>query len=151
MRGCIVAGILAVAASARADSGDALYERLWPRAPMSQHLTLSEQITDRLTALGNALGHHVDLLSHDMIAFRVDGRRRRAFVAVGGGDDRYLTLRIASDIRFDDGLARVNTRIDLGIRGRTFELVLPEMEMAPASYRGERGVELRLPLFRRRF
>jgi hypothetical protein len=149
--GTALALLLVVApASARADD-KGLYERLWPRVPDSQRLSMSQQIADQITELGNTLGYHASLLSNEMVALRVDGRKRRAFVALGGGDERYLTLRLASDIHFTDGLARVNTRVDLTFRGRKLELELPEMEMVPASYRGERGVELRLPLFRRRF
>jgi len=146
-------GLCAIAASSSTALADdkGLYERLWPRIPDSQRLTLSEQITDELSELGNTLGYHLDVLSHEMVALRVDGRRRRAYVRVGGGDGEYLTFRLASDVHFTDGLARVTTRVDLGIAGRRLQLELPEMEMVPASYRGERGVEIRLPLFRRTF
>jgi hypothetical protein len=142
--------LVLASAPARAEDKD-LYDRLWPRTPDSQRRTMSQQITDQLTELGNTLGYHIDVLSRESVAFHVDGRRRRAFVAIGGGDERFLTLRLASDIHFTEGLARVNTRVDLSFRGRTLELELPEMEMVPSSYRGERGVEIRLPLFRRRF
>jgi hypothetical protein len=141
----------AIAASPAAADDASLYDRLWPRVPDSQRLTLSEQITDQLTALGNQLGYHLDLLSQDMVALRVDGRRRRAYVRLGAGEGEFLSFRLASDVHFTEGLARVATTVDLGIAGRTLHLELPDVEMAPASYRGERGVELRLPLFRRRF
>lgn len=140
-----------VAPSARADDGG-LYERLWPRVPDGQRLTLSQQIADQITELGNTLGYHLDLLSDDMLALRVDGRRHRAYVRLAvGTDERFLTFRLASDVHFTEGLARVSSTVDLGIAGRKLELELPEVEMVPASYRGERGVEVRLPLFRRRW
>jgi hypothetical protein len=128
-----------------------LYERLWPRVPDSQRASFSDHVVDQITELGNMLGYHTSLLSHEMIALRFDGRRRRAHVAIGGGDEHFLTFKLASDVQFIDGLARVNTRVDLSFRGRKIELRLPEMEMVPASYRDERGVEVRLPLFRRKF
>ncbi len=127
----------------------ALYERLWPRVPEGRQLRLSQQIEDELTELGNALGYHVDSLSRELLQLRFDGRRRKAFVRFGGGDGHHLTFRLSSDVHFTEGRARIATRLDLAIAGRALQLDLPEMEMAPAEYRGERGVELRLPLFRR--
>jgi hypothetical protein len=129
----------------------ALYDRLWPRPPEGSYLTLSQQITDQLTLFGNTLGSHLDALSMELVSLRFDGRRRRAFVRLGGGDAQYLTFRLASDVHFTEGLARVTTRIDLGLAGRRFHLELPEVEMTPTEYRGERGVVVRLPLFRRDF
>lgn len=145
--------VLVVVAAARPAAAEdkTLYDRLWPEVPAGRHLTLSDQITEQLTLLGNLVGYHVDVLSADLIAMRVDARRRRAYVRIGAGDERVLRLRIASDIHFTEGLARVTTRIDLRIRGRNLELELPEAEVVPASYRGDRGVEIRVPLFRRRF
>jgi hypothetical protein len=136
---------------ARAHADDSLYERLWPRVPDNHSLTLSQQITDTLTELGNALGYHVDVLSKDMLEMQFDGRRRRAYVRVGGGDEQLLTFRLASSVLFSDGRALINTRLDLAIAGRALHLELPELEMVPASYHGERGVELRWPVFKRTF
>lgn len=112
---------------------------------------MSQQIQDQLTELGNTLGYHAAVLSHDMLQLKFDARKRRAYMRVSGGDEQYLSFKLSSDFHFTEGLARVNTKIDLTFRGRTLELELPEMEMVPASYRGERGVEVRLPLFRRRW
>lgn len=138
-------------ASASAADDATLYDRLWPRAPQGTHLTLSQQITDQLTLLGNTLGYHLDVLSNEMLSLRFDGRRRRAFVRLGGGDAQYLTFRLASDVHFTDGLARVTTRLDLGLAGHRLSLELPDFEMTPTEFHGERGVVVRLPLFRRTF
>lgn len=134
-------------------NSDDLYERLWPEMPNSTRLTLSQQITDQLTELGNTVGHHVNTLSNDAIALGFDGRRRRAKVRLGLEDtpDRYLTFKLAGDVHFTHGVARVAARLDIGIAGHVLHLELPDIEMAPASYRGERGVEIRVPLFRRTF
>ena len=142
---------MVLAASPASANDKSLYDRLWPQVPDAHRLTLSEQIQQQLTELGNTVGHHLDVLSLETITMRVDARRRRAFMAVGGGSERHLTLRLASDIQFVEGLARVNAKINLNFRGKRLELPLPEVEVAPASYRGERGVEVRLPLFRRRW
>jgi hypothetical protein len=144
--------VLALAiAPSPAHADDSLYERLWPRVPDGQHLTLSQQITDQLTELGNEVGYHFNVLSNDMLRMQFDGRRRRAYFRVGGGDEQFLTFRLASDVLFRDGRALINTRLDLAIAGRALHLELPELEMVPASYHGERGVELRWPVFKRTF
>lgn len=136
-------------AADNADKG--LYERLWPQIPESQRASLGQQLQDQITELGNTLGYHAAVLSHDVLQLKFDARRRRARMQVGGGNDQYLSFKLASDFHFTNGLARIQTKVDLTFRGRTFELELPEMEMVPASYRGERGVEIRIPLLRRRW
>jgi hypothetical protein len=141
---------LSSSASADAYEGS-LYDRLWPRVPEGNQLTLSEQLQDRLTLLGNTLGYHLDALSHETLTLRFDGRRRRAYVRLGGGEAQYLTFRLASDVHFTDGLARITTRVDLSVAGRALHLELPEVEMTPTEYHGERGVVVRLPLLRRSF
>lgn len=129
-----------------------LYERLWPSLPAATRLTLSQQITDELTELGNTLGQHLDTLSNDLLVLQFDGRRRRARIRLGSTEsDRYLTFKVAGDVHFTHGVARIRATLDLGVAGHVVSLELPDVEMAPASYRGERGVEIRLPLFRRNF
>ena len=146
----VLACVAAMSSPAAADEGS-LYERLWPRVPDGRHLTLSQQITDQLTLLGNTLGYHLDVLSNELLTLRFDGRRRRAYVRLGGGDAQYLTFRLASDVQFTHGLARFTTRVDLSIAGRAFRFELPDVEMTPTELHGERGVVIRLPLFRRNF
>jgi hypothetical protein len=147
----LVAAFALVAPSLAA--GDPLVQLAdrWPAVPAGNGLTLEDQITERLTLLGNTLAQHLDLLSHDMFQLRVDGRRRRAHVRLGGGDAQQLSLQLDSDIQFEDINARVNARIDLAFRGHALHLELPAFEMSPAEYRGDRGVEVRLPLFLQRF
>jgi hypothetical protein len=130
-----------------------LYERLWPEAPNSTRLTLSQQITDQLTELGNVVGSHVTVLSNETIALNFDGRRRRARIRLGLTDDgnRYLTFKLASDVHFTQGMARFSTQIEVGVAGRVLHLELPDVEMAPSEYHGERGVMVRVPLFKRTF
>src|SRR5690348_7051229 len=84
LRPIVLAWVLG-AAPAGADPGS-LAER-WPSVPVGHALSLEDQITERLTQLGNELGRHLDLLSHDMFQLRVDGHHRRAFVRLGGGND----------------------------------------------------------------
>ena len=146
-----LAALLVLASVTPASADSELYDRLWPRVPEGRNLKLSDQITDQLTELGNFMGEHMNVLSHDVLSMTFDGRRRRAFLRVGGGDARFLEFKLASDVYFYDGKAQINARIDLTIAGNKMQLELPEMEMVPASYRGERGVEVRLPIFKRNF
>lgn len=143
--------VLSALTSPAAAEEPTLYDRLWPRVPDSQQITMGQRIADQLTELGNQLGYHLDQLSSDMLALRFDGRRRKAFVRLGGGNEQYLNFRLASDVHFTEGVARINSRVDLTFRGKNFKLTLPEVEMVPANYRGDRGVEFRIPIFRRRF
>ena len=145
-----VAAIAALPARAEADES-ALYDRLWPRVPDGNQLSFSEQIQERLTLLGNTLGYHLDVLSKETLTLRFDGRRRRAYVRFGGGEAQYLTFRLASDVHFTGGIARISTRVDLSVAGRALHLELPEVEMTPTEFHGERGVVVRLPLFRHSF
>jgi hypothetical protein len=151
VRSLTVLAVLVVAnGSAAADPAELLTHR-WPSVPGGHGLSLEDQITERLTQLGNELGRHLDLLSHEMFQLSVDGRRRHARVRVGAGDVGFLAVRFDGDIQFDDINAHVHARIDLGFHGHSVHLELPDFVMSPAEYRGEYGVELRLPLFVRKF
>jgi hypothetical protein len=146
----LVVAMTAPAAPAAADEG-VLRASRWPSVPDGRGLSLEDQITERLTQLGNELGRHLDLLSHDTFQLTVDCRRRRARVRLGGGDSSLLAFHFAGDIQFDSTNARVDARIDLSFHGHLLHLELPTFEMSPAEYRGDYGVELRLPLFVRKF
>jgi hypothetical protein len=145
--------VLATATSAHAGDGDlqlALSDR-WRDVPPSQRLKLSQQITDERTELGNFIGTHVNVLSDDILMMKFDGRRRYARIRFGTGEGQYLRFKFDSDWYFTQGKARVLSRVDLGIGDHQFHLELPDIDMVPASYRGDRGVEIRLPLFERRW
>ena len=145
----VAAGRLA-AAEPMAERADLLGDR-WPSVPEGHGLSLEDQVADRLTQLGNELGRHLDLLSHDMFQLTVDGRHRHAHLRVGGGNAGGLAFRVDSDIHFEDVNAEVHARIDLGFHGHSVSLELPAFEMSPAEYHGDYGVELKLPLYVRKF
>ena len=150
----VLGGLAAVLAAglarpAAADPAVLLASR-WPSLPADHSLSLEDQITDRLTQLGNELGRHLDLVTHDLFQLRVDGRRRRAHVRIGGGNQA-VAVSLDGDIQFDDANAHVACRLGLALRGHEVNFELPPFEMSPASYRGDRGVEVRLPLFVQRF
>lgn len=151
MRSLLVLAMLIGATSiAQAQPAVLLGER-WPSVPEGQGLSLEDQITERLTQLGNELGRHLDLLSHETFQLTVDGRRRRAHVRLGGGSVGWLAFRFDGDIQLDAVNAHVHARIDLGFHGHSVRFELPAFEMSPTEYRGNHGVELRLPLFVRKF
>jgi hypothetical protein len=151
--GAALVTLTLVGGVAHAGDGDihlALADR-WRDVPPSQRLKLSTQITDELTELGNFIGSHVNVLSDDILMMKFDGRRRYARIRFGTGEGQYLRFRFDSDWYFTQGKARVLSRVDLGIGKHQFHLELPDIDMVPASYRGDRGVEVRLPLFERRW
>jgi hypothetical protein len=143
-------GVMVAATSVAAAEGESI-ERLWPALPADHSLSLEDQITDHLTELGNMLGGHLDLLSHDMMGLRVDGRANRARLRLGGGNPRYLTFRFDSNWQFGDGKARVKARLELGLAGHLVQLQLPDMDVIPDSYRGERLVQVNVPFLERKF
>jgi hypothetical protein len=112
--------------------------------------TYSERIADELTLLGDAIDGHLGQLTLDRVTFRVDGRQRRARLRLAG-ETRYLSMTIQSDVHFRQGAAKVDAAIDLRVAGRGLRLELPDFEVLPRSYLGERYVEVRLPLVRGTF
>jgi len=123
----------------------------WGDVPQQHRLKLSVQITDGLTELGNLIGSSMNDLSNDMLGLQFDGRRRRAKLRLGTGEGSFLRFKLESDWHFTQGKARVAAKLQLGIGSHQWNIELPDMEMVPASYRGERGVEVRVPLFERRW
>jgi hypothetical protein len=147
----VVALIVGVAAPAYAEiNGDliALNDR-WQDVPAGPQLKLSIQITDELTSIGNLIGTSMNDLTDDTIGLKFDGRKRRAQLHVGTGDGQYLRFNLDSDWHFSDGKARIAAKLQLGIGDHQLNIDLPDMEMSPAEYHGDRGVELRVPVFER--
>jgi len=133
------------------DTGSTPMTTRWPSLPKDTSISMEDQLTDHLTELGNTLGQHLDLLSHDMFALKVDGRNRRARVRLGAGDEHYLSLRIIEDVQFDDLNARCHTHVDLGFHGHAMHVQLPDLDVTYAEYHGDYGVQLSLPVFERKF
>jgi hypothetical protein len=150
MRGWVVLGVIYVGAASSARADDVAYQR-WPALPPAHGLTLDEKMVDHVSDLGNQFGDHLNVLSHDLLALRIDMRFGRARIRVGGGDVHYLTFRFDSDWYFADNKATVNARLDLGISGHMLHLQLPTMEVIPDSYHGQQLVQLNVPLLQRRF
>jgi hypothetical protein len=126
-------------------------EHMWPAMPSAHMLSLEDQITDHLSAIGNLLGDHIDFLSHDFIGLHVDGRGQRARLRVGAGNAHYLTFRFDSDWHFADGKARVNARVHLGLAGHEIDMKLPAMDLTTDSYHGESMVTVNIPVLEKHF
>jgi len=127
---------------------DQIYEKTWPAAPTAAQVSMGQQLTDAMSELGNQLGYHLDQLSMDKFALRFDGRQRRARFKLGMIDSQYATLKFDSVVHFTDGMAKISAVLDIGIAGHVMHIELPDVEMLPTEYHGERGVQLRLPLYR---
>lgn len=143
---------IATAGSARADALCTALDTAWPSLPQeTHHVTVSQMVTDELTEVGNELGKHVNVLSHDVLSMEFDVKNKRAKVKVGAGDAQYASFAVSTDVKFSGTTARVKATIDVGFQGRRLRLDLPEFEMMPQSYQGDRVVVLLVPIVERRW
>jgi hypothetical protein len=152
----IVAGVVVTGTPAAAQPAGERDERgpaeafLGPPSVPRVGRTYSERIADELTLLGDTIDGHLGPLTLDSVKFKVDGRARKAHVRLAG-ETRYLSMKIESDVHFRSGAAGVDTVVDLRVAGRAMRFELPQFEVLPRSYLGERYVEVRLPLIKGTF
>jgi hypothetical protein len=151
--GLVIAALAALAPAAQADNFDHLDQVAMDYGdnPRKLERSYSQQIADRLTWLGDQLDEHCGKLSFDRVAIRVDGRARRARIRLGKGGGGMLSMRIDGDIKFEHGLAHVDTKINLSINGYEMQLDLPKVDLVPSSYQGEKYLEVRIPLLQGTF
>jgi hypothetical protein len=129
-----------------------LVDRAWAQPTLPSEPTPIPPIAIRALELGNDfLGRYVKLASADIVGLQIDAPNRGVKVSVGGGKTGYAQLRVSGDIAMVDGAARIATRVRFGVANQTVSFRMPTVEVAPVSYRQERGVELRLPFVHRRF
>jgi hypothetical protein len=138
--------VLAGASVARAD----VFDERWPEPPR-QDLQLDQQLVDRMTELGNRAAEHLELASRESVGLRIDGRHQSAHLRLLAGKARYLTLRMDEDIHVQDGVARVSSRVDLAVRGHSVHVDMPDVEVLPDAYQDSHYVEIRVPLYERRW
>lgn len=119
--------------------------------PPPVEMTMSYQLKERLTLYSGELGQHLNALSFNLVDFDFNAHTRHAKLRLGGELGSQLSLRIDGDVMFQRGIARVATRVDLAVVGRHLRFELPEFEMVPRTWAGERWVEVRLPLLEGRF
>jgi hypothetical protein len=118
---------------------------------LGPRLSLSQQMLDKVNLWSMELGTHLNRLSLETIAWEFDVRKRRARLGFDSGESDKLSLKLDSNIVFKRGYARVKARINLGIAGEKLHIELPEVDVVPRSYDGQRYVEIRLPLLRGSF
>lgn len=106
----------------------------------------SWRLAEKMTLAGDELGLHLRAITFNSLDMNFDGHKRIAHLRMQAGEAKKVALGIDSDVAFKSGYARVNASIKLGIAGKTWKLDLPEFDMVPRSYDGERYVELRLPV-----
>lgn len=126
-------------------------EDAWPAPPPSHRLALDQQLVDRVTELGNRAADRLDVLSHDTVGLRIDGRHQRAHLRLEAGAGHYLAFRMNEDIHLGHGTARIASVVDIDLHGHCVHLALPDVELAPTTYQSDRGVEVRVPLYERRW
>jgi hypothetical protein len=140
--------VLAIPSLASAES---LPELPADALPVQDDGAFGKQVMTKVVDATNGFfAKHVDRLSHEWVVIRVDGEKQRANVAVGAGVGG-VRLRVASDVTVVDGTARVTPRLALAVAGKSLDFRLPTVDVAATEYRGERGVEVRLPVVRRTF
>src|SRR3954451_19848946 len=119
--------------------------------PVHADPVAGKAILDKVVdATNDFFAHDVERLTHEMLVIRVDPDQRSAKIGVNAGLAGY-GFRLASNVTVVDGTARIAPRLALSVGSRSVDLQLPTVDVAATSYRGERGVEVRLPLLRRSF
>lgn len=113
-------------------------------APRPQ--TIGEEFDARLTRLETQIA----TLELDAIELRFDKRTRHAHLLVRG-DTSLVSFRLSSDISLRRGAAAIDARLEVAVAGHRLAIALPDVELAPRSYLGERYLEVRVPFVRRTF
>jgi hypothetical protein len=138
--------IEAVAATFDAGEDSLLVAPLIPK-----RRSLSGRVVDNLTVLGDELGLHLSALTADLVRFDFDFAQKHGRFKLGGGTGETLLLRVDGDVQVQGSVARIKSRVDLGLAGEQLSFQLPDLDLATQSVQGERAVELRLPLVEGKF
>jgi hypothetical protein len=111
----------------------------------------SWRLAEKMTLAGDELGLHLRAVTFNSIDVNFDGHKRIAHLRLQAGEAKKVALGIDGDVAFKKGYARVNATVHLGMAGKIWRLELPEFDMVPRSWDGNRYVELRLPVIDLRF
>lgn len=151
----MAAVILATAGPAAADPGARRHRDAADRAldhalelrlaRLARRPSLGHQLQAKLSLWGNELGDQLQLLTLDLVDLDFDVLSRRADLRLGTVTQRVGFL-INGHIQMRGNVARIKTRLTLGLEDSHFELDLPTFEVASQSVQGERSVELRVPI-----
>jgi hypothetical protein len=151
MKNAVLSIVPFLLANSSAASAESLSELPAEAAPVHDDGGFGKQVMTKVVDATNGFfAKHVDRLSHEWVVIRVDGEQQRAKLAIGAGLGGYR-LRVASDVTVVDGTARVTPRLALAVAGKSLDVRLPTVDVAATTFRGERGVELRLPVVRGTF
>lgn len=147
----IVALVLAtLPATARADELvriDELIEPMEvPKLPSTR-----EVVMDGLTIMSNAFSSHLRKLSGNLFKLKFDPRTKTGFLKFHGELSPELYLAIHSDVQVMGRVTRFRTQLYLGLFGSNLHVELPEIDLVPQTDFGQQYVEVRLPIFYRRF
>lgn len=136
----VVAVIASLAGTVRADDDDdAIFRGI-----------TAEKVAEGVTELGDEIDAHLGALSAGVVSLKFDGRSRQIHLGFDlEGDNASFEFR--SDVVVRGGVARIDARIDLRLVGRHVHVELPDVEVVPRSFGGDRYVEVRLPLLTGRF
>jgi hypothetical protein len=140
----VIVGIVvaSLAGTARADN-DHEYD------PTFRGITAAK-VAEGVTELGDEIDAHLGALSAGVVSLKFDGRSRQIHLGFDLEGDN-ASFKFRSDVVVRGGVARIDARIDLRLVGRHVHVELPDVEVVPRSYDGDRYVEVRLPLLTGRF
>jgi hypothetical protein len=131
--------VAALATPASADGDDAIFRGI-----------TAEKVAEGVTELGDEIDAHLGALSAGVVSLRFDGRSREIHLGFDLEGDN-ASFKFRSDVVVKGGVAHIDARIDLRLVGRHVHVELPDVEVVPRSYGGDRYVEVRLPLLTGRF
>ncbi len=130
--------------------GTAQADKLELPEPVAARVSLKDRVTKNLTLMSNEMGLHMKTLTGDMVDMTFDVRARKARVKLNAGSEG-LSLNLDSKLVMRGKIARVSTTLDLDLFGESLSLDLPDFELVPQSWQGQRWVEFRVPIIEGRF
>jgi hypothetical protein len=120
-------------------------------AVIPKRSSLGQRVLKNMSLLGDELGLHVSALTGDLVRLQFDFTRKQGHFGLGGGRGDALLFRVDGDVVVRGAVARITSRVDLGLGGQRLSLDLPDVDFVTQTVAGERAYELRLPLFEGRF
>lgn len=131
-------------------AGTAYADKLTELPEPVARVSLKDRVTKNLTLMSNEMGLHMKTLTGEMVDMTFDVKARKARLKLNAGSES-LSLNLDSKLVMRGKIARVSTTIDLNILGENLTLDLPDFELVPQSWQGQRWVEFRVPIIEGRF
>jgi len=117
-----------------------------PRLPSTKTVVM-----DGLTIMSNGLAKQINAFSLNLVKMKFNPRTKKGFLTFHTEFSPETYLAIHSDVRVMGRVTRFKTELYVGLFGKKIHVELPEMDIVPQSGWGRQYVELRLPIFYRRF